>query len=168
MEYKKNLIPGIILAAFSVAYLGCSAMITPFTGPGATPLDNRAVPWLWGGLLLLLSVILIVRGIKERKAYMETAGKKIQSGRNLLEICKENKEVLCSFVFLAIYVALMEPAGFLISTALYVYAETVILTRPEKRNYVIPIIVAIVTAVAIDFVFVRLLNVLLPTGIIGF
>ncbi len=55
MEYKKNLIPGVVLAAFSIAYLGCSFQITPFTGLGSTPLDNRFVPWLWGGLLLLLA-----------------------------------------------------------------------------------------------------------------
>lgn len=168
MQYKKNLIPGVVLAAFSIAYLACSGQIQPFKGLGSTPLDNRFVPRLWGSILLLLSVILVIRGVRQRKQELEKNGGKISSGTNLVELCKENREVLLSFVFLAVYTALMEPVGFLISTALYVYAETVILTRPEKKNYVTPAIVAIVAAVAIDLVFVRFLNVLLPTGIFGF
>lgn len=168
MEYKKNLIPGVVLGAFSLFYLGSTTQIVPFTGLGSTPLDNRFVPRLWGSILLLLSVILIIRGIKQRKQALESAGGKLPQGENLIGICKENREVLLSFVFLAIYTALLEPVGFLISTAVYVYAEIVVLTNPAKRNWVTPAIVAIVAAVAIDFVFVRFLNVLLPHGIFGF
>ncbi len=112
--------------------------------------------------------MLIVRGVKQRKEAIEKAGGKISSGMNLAELCKENREVLGSFLILAVYVALMEPVGFLISTAIYVYVETLDPAAPEKRNYIIPIIVAVIVAVAIDFVFVRFLNVLLPTGILGF
>lgn len=168
MEYKKNLIPGVVLAGFSTAYLIGSCWIKPFTGLGATPLDNRFVPRLWGGMLLLLSLILIWRGVKQRKEEIEKNGGKVSAGKNLLELCKENFEVIASFAALAVYTALMEPVGFLISTALYLYGEILILSRPEKRNYVLPAIVAVMVAVVVDLVFVRFLSVMLPTGIFGF
>lgn len=168
MEYKKNLIPGVVLAGFSTAYLIGSCWIKPFTGLGATPLDNRFVPRLWGSILLLLSLVLIWRGVKQRKEAIEKNVGKISSGENLAELCKENFEVIASFVMLAVYTALMEPVGFLISTALYLYGEIIVLTRPEKRNYILPAVVAVIVAVAVDFVFVRFLSVLLPAGIFGF
>ena len=73
-----------------------------------------------------------------------------------------------TFVSLAIYIALLEPVGFLIMTAIYLFVQTLILTPKEKRNYIVTFITSIVIAVALDYVFVCLLNVLLPLGIFGF
>ena len=85
-----------------------------------------------------------------------------------MESAMESREVILSFVALGIYVFIMKDVGFLISTAAYIYAETLILTPKAKRNYILSLIVAIAFAVGIDFVFVKFLNVLLPTGIFGF
>ena len=167
MEYRKNLYPGIILTIISAAYLALSGQIEIFTGSGATPLDARFMPRLWGTVLLILSLILVVRGIKQRKAAV-ASGEIDASKKSLIESIADSREVLLSFVFLAIYVAIMEPIGFLISTAVYLYAEILLLTEKSKRNYIIPLIVAIIFAVGIDFIFVRFLNVLLPAGIFGF
>ncbi len=165
MEYRKNLYPGIILTIISAAYLALSGQIEIFTGSGATPLDARFMPRLWGTILLILSLMLVVRGIKQRKNAV-ASGEISNSKKSLIESISDSREVLLSFVFLAIYVAIMETVGFLISTA--IYTEILILTEKSKRNYIIPLIVAVVFAVGIDFIFVRFLNVLLPAGIFGF
>lgn len=167
MEYKKNLFPGIVLSLFSAGYLIYATRIDVFTGSGSTPLSARFVPYLWGGCLLLLSVILIFRGVRQRKAAMAN-GEVTKSNICLGELLKEHYEVILTFIFLAIYIALMEPIGFLIMTILFLFAEILILTPKDKRNYIIAAIVAIVFSFGIDFIFVRLLNVLLPLGIFGF
>lgn len=167
MEYKKNLIPGIVLTLFAISYLAYTTQIEKFTGSGSTPLSARFIPYFWGSCLLLLSMILVIRGIKQRKQAIEDG---IIEGppMGIGAFVKEHYEVLLTFGFLTVYIALMESVGFLIMTILFLFGEIIILTSKNKRNYLISGIVAVVFAFGIDFIFVRLLNVLLPLGIFGF
>jgi len=116
---------------------------------------------------LVLSIILVVRGIKQRTEAIKN-NTYIKTQLNIANTIKENREIVMTFVSLAIYIALLEPIGFLIMTAIYLFVQTLILTPKEKRNYIVTFITSIVIAVALDYVFVCLLNVLLPLGIFGF
>lgn len=167
MEYKKNLISGIVLTIFSIIYLVLTSQIKKFSGLGSDPLGARAIPYLWGISLLVLSLILVVRGIKQRNLAIKN-NTLVKSELNFTGIIKENREIVLTFVSLAVYIALLEPVGFLIMTAVYLFVQTLILTPKEKRNYIVTLITSIVIAVALDYVFVCLLNVLLPLGIFGF
>ena len=167
MEYKKNLIPGIVLTIFSIIYLVLTSQIKKFSGLGSDPLGARAIPYLWGISLLVLSLILVVRGIKQRNLAIKN-NTLVKSELNFTGMIKENREIVLTFVSLAVYIALLEPVGFLIMTAIYLFIQTLILTPKEKRNYIVTLITSIVIAVALDYVFVCLLNVLLPLGIFGF
>ena len=51
-------------------------------------------------------------------------------------------------------------------TALYVFAEILVLTEKSKRNFLVSAIVAVVVAFVLYFIFVKSLNVLLPGGIL--
>lgn len=167
MEYKKNLFPGIVLTIFSIIYLILTSQIKKFSGLGSDPLGARAIPYLWGISLLILSIILVVRGIKQRNQAMKD-NTYVKTQFNIAAIVKENREIVMTFVSLAIYIALLEPVGFLIMTAVYLFVQTLILTPKEKRNYILTLITSVVIAVALDYIFVCLLNVLLPLGIFGF
>lgn len=167
MEYKKNLIPGIVLTIFSIIYLVLTSQIKKFSGLGSDPLGARAIPYLWGISLLVLSLILVSRGIKQRNLAIKNSTY-VKTSLNLSHMIKENREIVMTFLSLAIYIALLEPIGFLIMTAIYIFVQTLILTPKEKRNYILTLITSIVIAVALDYVFVCLLNVLLPLGIFGF
>lgn len=165
MKYRNDLIPGIVLAILSAGYLFLSGQVDVFKESGATPLDSRFIPRLWGTALLILSIILIIRGLRTRKNEI-AAGK--QNSIEILGILKEKREVILSFAMLTVYIIMMEPVGFLISTALYIDIQTMILTPKEKRNFIKPLLVAILFACVIDSVFVQFLNVMLPAGLIGF
>ena len=80
---------------------------------------------------------------------------------------KDYREVILSFLFLLIYILLLQPVGFIIMSALFIFAEAMVLTPKEKRKPLIAAIVCIVAAVIVDFAFVNLLHVLLPAGILG-
>ena len=58
-HYKMDIIPGIVIALFSIGYLALIPSIQTFTGLGSTPLTNHFVPYLWGGSLLVLSLWII-------------------------------------------------------------------------------------------------------------
>ncbi len=164
MEYKKNLFPGIVLTICSVIFIILTSRVKKFTGLGADPLGARAVPYLWGFCLLILSLLLVARGLRQRKAAMQNNTLE-KTDFNLSHMVVENREIIFTFVSLAVYIALLEPVGFLIMTALYLIVQTILLTPKQKRRYVIIVISSIVIAAVLDYVFVRLLNVLLPIGI---
>lgn len=167
MDYRKNLYPGIVLTVISSVYLAFTGQIAVFTGSGATPLDARFMPRFWGACLLILSLILVFRGIKQRKEAV-ASGTNLKSGVTLFQQIVDNREVVLSFVFLGIYVAAMKGIGFLVTTITFLFAEILLLTPKKDRNYILTFVVALVFACAIDLVFVRFLNVLLPAGIFGF
>ena len=167
MSYKKNLYAGLSLMIFSAAYLALSLDIKPFTGAGATPLDSTFVPRLWGVCLFLLSAALTVRGWREFKKNKEEGGaadaKADQAGPK-----KQYRKVALTFLLIAIYILLLEKIGFILMSALFMFTLALVLSPKGKVKPVTAAIVAVVAAVFIDYLFVVLLHVLLPTGILGF
>ena len=169
MKYRRDLYPGIVLALFSIGYLAMTTQIQVFAGGGATPLTNRFMPRFWGVFLLILSIVLIIRGLRARKGERAAAPAGEKAG--LVQAVKNNREVVFTFVALAVYIAGMPPIGFTIMSALYIFAQNLILTHPGKINakhIVFAAVFGIVVAVLIDFLFVKFLHVLLPRGILGF
>ena len=166
-QYKLDIIPGIVLAVFSIAYLSMIPSIQTFTGLGSTPLTNHFIPYLWGGVLLFLSLWIIVRGLRKRKKYLAEGGKIEKT--SLKAILMEKREVVASFIALGLYVGLMGVIGFLITTVVYLFVQILILTPREKwkKNYVPAAITAVVAGVVLFFIFIYVLNVLLPVGILS-
>jgi hypothetical protein len=167
VPYRKNIIAGAVLAVFSAFVLLVSFNISTFTGLGAAPLGSAFIPRLWGGCLGLLSLSLFFRGLRERAAYAKT-GKIVPLTFNFIKFCGENREVIMTFAVIAVYTALIGAVGFIIMSALYLFAQILILTPPGKRNFLAAGIISVVTSVLLDFIFVSLLHVLLPRGILGF
>ena len=159
---------GSVLALFSGMYLNFSLGIKPFRGLGATPLDAAFIPRFWGICLLLLSLSLILRGFREKRA-VENSGSGPASGLfSPKAFIAENSEVILTFAAIFAYTALLGPVGFTVMSALFIFFEALILTPKSKRNPKTAAVIAVVAAVSIDFLFVRLLSVLLPKGILGF
>ena len=63
--------------------------------------------------------------------------------------------------------ALMSVLGFMISSALFLFATMMLLTPKQKRKLPIIIILSVVVAVGVYYLFVYGLDMVLPTGIIG-
>ena len=166
-QYKLDIIPGIVLAVFSIAYLSMIPSIQTFTGLGATPLTNHFVPYLWGGVLLVLSLWIIARGFRKRKKYLAEGGKIEKT--SLKAGLMEKREVVASFIALGLYVGLMGVVGFAITTILYVFVQILILTPREKwkKNYTPAAITAVIAGVVLFYIFRYMLNVLLPVGILS-
>jgi len=166
-QYRQDIIPGIVLACFSTAYLCMIPKIKAFTGLGSTPLTNHFVPYLWGGVLLFLSLWLIVRGILKYRRFKAEGG--VVEKTSAKSVISDKREVVASFIALALYVGLMEALGFVITTILYTFAQILILTPREKwkKNYLPAAIVAVITGCVLYYIFKMLLNVLLPSGILA-
>lgn len=168
MQYRKDIISGAVIGAASIIYLLLTCQINIFTGPGAAPLSARFVPAMWGAILLVLSIMLLVRGLMNRKAAIQKAETAEKGGFSLKGFYLQNTEVILTFVVLAVYIYLLKPVGFLIMSALYIFAEALILSKRGKRHVLTALLLAVAASALIDFVFVRLLYVMLPKGILGF
>ncbi|MCR5346719.1 MAG: tripartite tricarboxylate transporter TctB family protein [Fretibacterium sp.] len=167
-NYKMDIIPGVILALFSLFYMCQIPGIKIFKGLGSTPLNNHFVPWLWSGGLLFLSVWLIVRGILKYRR-VKADGVENQ-GASLLSALADKREVILSFIALTLYVAFMNSVGFVITTTVYVFVQILLLTPTERwsRNIVPAAITALIAGCLLFYIFRSTLNVLLPVGLFGF
>ena len=148
-QYKLDIIPGIVIALFSIGYMAMIPSIKTFTGLGATPLTNHFVPYLWGGALLVLGLWITARGFRKRKKYLAEGGTIVKT--SLKDVLMEKREVVASFIALTLYVQIM------------------ILTPKDKwKKIMVPaIITAVISGVVLFYIFRYLLNVLLPVGILS-
>ena len=170
-EHRRDLVTGTVLLVLAVIYLGLTKGIRAFTGDGATPITAKTMPQIWGVIMLLCAAGRIVRSlIRIRKA--TAAGEKRTPGDGLAGWLKHNYAVVGTFLALAVYSAAMKPAGYLISTMVYLLVQIPLLTPKEKRKdpkmWIITVVLAVVFALVTDYMFVKLFSVRLPKGLIGF
>lgn len=165
---KKDLIAGIVLLVFCIAYFAMTSNIKVFTGVGAPPISARDMPRVWSIVLGVLAIILIARSIiSGQKEIVE----KEEKAASPMVWIKDNYAVLGSFVALFLYAILIKKVGFLICTAIYLPVQIQLLTDKEKRgkrNYIMTAVISVAFTVLSYVVFFKLLNVPLPRGILAF
>ena len=170
MKYEKyykgrnDLFSGIVLSAFSIAYLIGATRIKIPKMLSSSFLNASSVPKLWGTLLLILGIILVIRGVRVMKA--EKALEKKTAAQMVKDFWSANRAVIEMFVVLLIYIALIQPVGFLISTFLFLFAEFNILSYKEDRKIGFTLIFALICAVAIYALFKYAFSMPLPQGIL--
>lgn len=161
----KDLLTGIVAAAFSAFYLMQTSGIKVFGGATAG-VTAQTVPRLWGVAMLALSILLILRSILAMRKKSEQDE---EESLGFLARLKERREVVCTFGLLILYAALMKPVGFIIMSIIYVYLQVWVLTPPEKRTKKMHTIaggLAVFFSVSLYFVFTKYLMVMLPPGIL--
>ena len=151
----RDLIMGAVMLALSVFYLIFTQQIK--TRPKLTPpyAGARVIPNLLGIILAVLSVILIVQGWRKLKAPAQAEEK----GADVLAVAE-------TFAVIIGYTVLLQSAGFILSTVVYLFAQMMVLAPADKRN---PVLFIIVSVAFTAFVFVAFrigLQQLLPRGII--
>ena len=120
--------------------------------------------------MLVLSVVLMVRSYAEIR-HLKATGEEIFSGRTPKDWLADNYAVIGTFIILFLYAFAMRPVGYLISTFVYLIVQVVLLTQRKKINKKLilkALILAVVFSVLSDYLFVELLSVPLPAGILGF
>ena len=74
-----------------------------------------------------------------------------------------------TFVAIFIYVTIIDPLGFLLSTVVYLIAQMIIL-YPEKlteKKLILFVVISIVASAAIYYIFRNVFYLMLPAGIFG-
>ncbi len=167
MKNRTDFWTGIALAAISVFYWVEAGQIKFFKGFGAMAkgpgITSRTMPEIWAVCLMLLALVLISRGFRGGKARESGGGSPAFS---LKAFIIEQREVIATFVALFLYAALMQLCGFIISSAIYIFAQTLILMPKGRRRPVLALCLGVAVSAIAYAAFVHWLGVLLPVGMI--
>jgi len=78
------------------------------------------------------------------------------------------KTVLITVGLILVYVVLLKPLGFIISSSLYLFAQILVLVPVRiKKNYLLYALVAVITSAIIYVSFRFGLDLMLPAGLLG-
>lgn len=152
---------GIVLLFVSVimfsATLSFKKLTTSLVGPAF-------MPQVIAGLIALMSIAIIVQGVKSVKA---SRAEKSSTDAVVEEKPKEEvtyRPVILTFVLMAVYVAVMPFVGFLITTAVYMFIQMMILSDKPERKWLLFVVVSLVASATIYYVFRNVFYVMLPSG----
>lgn len=112
------------------------------------------VPRLTAIALMCLSGVLIALSLS-KKASSETGAS------------ADNRGGILTIAALAAYALLFDKLGFILATFLYLFAQMTILSDYRNRRLRLFGIISAAAAVAIYLLFVKALNLILPSGILG-
>lgn len=161
---------GIFFLLLSVFYF---SQISTIEIIDSGSVDAAFIPKLVAGAMCLLSICQITASVIKLK---KGAGREMQvreeNGKQELaeagaQASIEWKSTILTAVLLLIYVALFEKIGFVITTMVYLFLQLLILA-PERKPKQIAVfaVSSVAAAFLLQYVFIHLLFVMLPEGIL--
>lgn len=157
----KELIIGCSFALFAGLYLAGCAMIPKRS---LAMVGAEFVPYLLGYFLLFLAGCQIVTALNARR---KTAASDGEAPPENGEQTGDGIGLLITFGLLCVYIALIEPLGFILASMVYLLCQmTILVPKNEPKRYGLHLVIAIVLPVIAYYVFRSGLNLVLPVGII--
>lgn len=114
------------------------------------------MPKLCSTVWVLISALLLISNIT-----MKDEGEKTE-GINL-------KGFFATLILLFIYVFMLKPVGFVISSIVYMLIQMLLFVPAvyrTKKNYILFVILSVIVPVAVNALFVNVFSLILPTGIL--
>ena len=162
LHLYQNIVIGVIAIIISAIMLIAAADIKVIAS-SLTAVDNAAfLPRLVSGIMILVGLALIVRGIREIKANRET----MPQGEILGTKAHETLRSLGALTMLLIYIICFNTLGFVISSILFMVALMFYMTKKEDWKPVLFVIIAVAMTLIVYFCFKKFLYIYLPNGIL--
>lgn len=153
-DKKRDLLCSVIFLVFGIFMFVQSAAIKPLMG--SKDLGSGFVPKIIAGCIIVIAGVKLIMTLTSKKEE-----KKIEND-------EDKMGGLLTIALLLIYSVLFNTLGFILSTALYLFAQMLILS--DERNRKIPLfaVIAVVAPVAIYALFVYVIKMPLPAGLLSF
>lgn len=160
--YRDALAAAVLLLIFAF-FLSSSRHIQVMI---ASSVDAKFFPIVictFGIILCAVNVAAgVVRGNKLRRKEIEEAiGPNVSSEEKSAAI----KSVV-SIVSIIVYLVLIEPLGFVIVSALYLFVQIMLLSERGKRNPILYVVIAVVVSAACYLFFRNVFYLMLPSGLL--
>ena len=169
MKKYSDIISGVILFMLAAVYFVMAFGIKQFNAGQPGIITSDFLPKIYGMAVMALSAILIFRGVRDLKKETAPAAEEEEAEARRWKLPVE-PEILLTFLFLVLYVGLLESVGFIIMSILFVMGIAYVLLPYEKRTkkmYLIVFVSGTVFTVAIAMIFVHGFSLTLPMGIFG-
>ncbi len=153
---KKELLIGVAMLGTGLGYLLMTTQLPRHDG-----IDAAFVPSLLSAMLCLLGVLqlLSVRGLS----------KAVAEGEGEAPASSDIKTVVKTLALIVGYIALLNPVGFPIMTAIYLYLQFIVLTPLDHRvNHLVYALIALVTSAITYLLFREAFDLMLPSGLLPF
>ena len=151
-DKKKGIVTSILFLAFSIVMIVFARSIKPMM---KNDLGSGFFPMVVGIAMCALSVLRLILAIREKEGAVKKSGDDLMGG-------------LATIILIGGYCIAFNPVGFIISTAIYLFLQILILTPKEKRSWPITAAISLVAPFAFYALFVYLINTPLPKGLFGF
>lgn len=158
-----DLYTGILFLVISALLFWACMNIKEFAAIGV---GSAFVPRLTAGLLLVVGLALLIDSWRQPRA-AKTEAEMPESQQTTSSGLVGLPAVAASAVSMVIYMTLLDPLGFLPASALYGFAQMLILAKDAKRAYLKFALIAALPATCFYYLFVNLFDISLPAGILG-
>lgn len=161
MSYKKM---RDMAAGAAILLLGGVMFITSFSisSGASTGMGPAFMPRLLSGMLTVLGILILMEGIKQART--ESQKEKEEKGKS------DYLSVILSVGFLLVYIAAIKPVGFMMSSMVYLFAQINLFTwkmEKTKASYLLYLVISVVAAVAVFYIFTKGFKLMLPAGFLG-
>ena len=124
-------------------------------------IDSRTVPMILSWIMLILGVLQVLAGLKKAKEFTSSGSEDVASAK------PDMKTVAKVGIIIVLYITLFQPVGFMIMTALFLFAMFYILSPSyQKPNLILYGVISVVVSVGVYMLFRYGLDIMLPQGII--
>lgn len=181
----KDSVAGVLLFALGLAMFIGAFSIKALLKTAST--TSSFMPKTLGIIMMLLSALLVAKDLLKKNADENASAltaETVEDMEKLVGVVVAEKDaapeeessregarkrILFSILLLAGYVFALRDVGFLITTVVYVTCQALILTKPEdrKKYWIRWLLIALIVAVSVYYLFRYTLNLMLPRGILG-
>lgn len=156
---KKELLIGVVMLGVALGYLLMTLQL-----PGHSGIDAAFVPTLLSAMLCLLGALQLFSAFASAPAAAAPSDSDAAPAER-----SDVATVIKTLALIVGYVALLNPVGFPIMTALYLYLQFVVLTPLDHRvNHLVYALIAVVTSALIYLLFREAFDLMLPSGLLPF
>jgi putative tricarboxylic transport membrane protein len=156
---NKNFLMGSIVTLVGIGMLADAINFGRFISGG---IGADFFPKIISSALILMGLLL---GAEGYRVVREQAGK--HQGASQEAIKNNYLEFAAVLGVLTVYVIVLRPLGFILSTVPFTFLLILILSSRENRRVPLFAIIAVIVTVAVYFLFVKVFYVMLPVGILG-
>lgn len=130
-----------------------------------SPVDSRFLPAILSAGMAVLTVFQVYNAVKKHQA--QKAAPAAEETEEVPEAQRpEYRRAMMTLASSLLYVAILQPVGFVISSILYLELQMCVMAPREKRKPVRFLIISIAAVIVVYFVFHNLLRLMLPNGIL--
>lgn len=152
---QRDLLCSVIFLVFGAAMLymslGIKKMVESDVGSGYVPAFIAVCILVTAGAKLILTLM----DKKSSANQKESAEKDLLGGAGTVGL-------------MAAYVLALEPVGFVLSSVVYLFAQILLMSNKDNRKPLLFAAISVILPVAIDALFVFVIKMPLPKGILGF